>query len=310
MTTAMPGYRIKIERAEHHVRELAAERQEAFIAREPYFFFFFFFFFFKKKIFIKVNECVPAEWSAIVGDAIHNIRASLDLLMVAVVRRCDPGRQSYNHVHFVIRETGAETQASLPKNIKGASAEAQRLVEELKPYKGGNEAFWRFHQLDVLDKHKAIAPVGAAHRSVGVTFNTERKLAEMLAEKGIKVNPAPMPPVFLRPADRQFPLHDGAERFRAPLNQDLPFEEDPQFKVEIAFGEERARLLTVSLLSQRSRNSASSSRASSTSSRGASSVDDFPTVTGAIRAPNSFKTVFFAGLPPATQHFDLVASRA
>jgi len=237
MTTAMPGYRIKIKRAERHVRELAAECQ-AFIAREPY------------SIYtdddagtgqrvwkLKVNECVPAEWSAIVGDAIHNIRASLDLLMVAVVRRCDPGRQSYNHVHFVIRETRDEFQASLPKNIKGASAEAQRLVEELKPYKGGNEAFWRLHQLDVLDKHKAIVPVGAAHRSVGVTFNTNRKLAEMLAEKGIKVNPAPMPPVFLRPADRQFPLHDGAELFRAPLNQDLPFEEDPQFKVEIAFGE-------------------------------------------------------------------------
>lgn len=232
MPSPVPGYRIKIERAKRHVWELAEECQ-AFIAREPY------------SIFIeddtsagqrvwklKIKEHIPAEWSAIVGDAIHNIRASLDLLMVAVVRRCDPGRQSYNHVHFVVRETKDEFEAGLPKNIKGASAEARRLVEELKPYKGGNEALWRLHQLDILDKHKAIVPVGSAYRSFGVTFDPGRL-------PGMETTPAPIPPVtlFLKPANRQFPLYDGAELYRAPLDGELPFEEKLEFRLEIAFGE-------------------------------------------------------------------------
>jgi hypothetical protein len=235
MTTATPGYRIKIERAKRHIRELADECQ-AFIAREPY------------SIYIendasagqrvwkvKIKECVPAEWSAIVGDAIHNIRASLDLLMVAVVRRCDPERQSYNHVHFVVRETKDEFETSLPKNIKGASAEARRLIEELKPYQGGNEALWRLHQLDVLDKHKAIVPVGSAYQAFGVTVDTRVMCPEFIERHNL----SHIPPItaFYKVADSQFPLQDGAELFRAPLHEKLPFGDDVPFRFEVAFGE-------------------------------------------------------------------------
>src|SRR3954454_10180053 len=118
-----PAYRLKTERAKAHIRELATEI-EAFKARNPY------------SILtednpqrseriwkLKINHCVPEHLATVVGDVIHNTRTSLDLLMSAIVRHCDPTRQSLKHVHFIVRDTKAEFEASLPKNIKGASSE-------------------------------------------------------------------------------------------------------------------------------------------------------------------------------------------
>lgn len=229
----MPSYRLKVERAKRHIRELAAEI-EAFNARKPY------------SIYtendasagqrfwkVRIRECVPQEWSGIVGDAIHNARASLDLLMVAVVRHCDPTRVSYNHVKFIVGETKDKFEARLRDAIKGASPQARRCVEDLKPYKGGDEAFWRLHQLDILDKHKAIIPVGAAYRSFGITFDGRKLFPDAFPD----IERAPPRTVFFNSGDRQFPLKDGAALFAAPINGEFPFDDDVKFAFEVSFGE-------------------------------------------------------------------------
>lgn len=230
MTQSILPYQLKIERAKRHLRELAAEVQ-AFNAGSPY------------ELFTEDNQdtgqrhvkvrfktCIPAEWSAIIGDIIHNARSALDLLMVEVVKFCDPGRASYNHVHFVIRESKEEFQKALPKNIRGASLEARQIVEELQPYKGGDEAFYRLHQFDIMDKHKAMIPVGAAHRNV--TIDMAEGLRQAFPDKVENLPPAL---VALRPANRQFPLRDGATVFTTGIND--PLHDDIQVTVEIAFGE-------------------------------------------------------------------------
>ena len=236
--SVVPGYRLKIERAERHTREVA-EVVQTFLANNPY------------SIVkeddpsagqrvwkLRIHKCVPAELSAIVGDAIHNARSALDLIAVAVVRHCQPDRVSYNHVKFVIRKSREEFEAALLSNIKGASSEARRIFEDLKPYKGGDEAFWRLHQLDILDKHKALIPVGAAYHSFDMSMVPSAKL---LAYSGMgspylwEKMRATAPRIRFKPADRQFPLKDGAELYRAPLES--PFEDEPQFSFEVAFGE-------------------------------------------------------------------------
>ena len=101
---SVKAYQLKTERAKRNIREIS-EEIEAFKALNPY------------SVVIedepdtgkrlwkvKVNHVIPDTWSAIIGDAIHNTRAALDLLMVAIVHHCDPNRASYSHVHFVIRE--------------------------------------------------------------------------------------------------------------------------------------------------------------------------------------------------------------
>ena len=181
---------------------------------------------------VRVKRDVPAEWSAILGDIIHNARASLDLLMVAVVKHCDPGRASYNHVYFPIGDSKVAFETTLPKKTKGASADAQRIIKELKPYKGGDEAFYRLHQLDILDKHKAIIPVGAAHRNLGIALNPAKMFPDL---PGVESLATQM--LFLRPADRQFPLEDGAIVFSASSGEGTPFDDEIRVTVEIAFGE-------------------------------------------------------------------------
>jgi len=96
MSQPTAPYRLKIDRAKRHIGELS-QKAAAFLSTNPY------------EIFIeddhaagkrfwkvRVKECVPAEFSTIIGDVIHNARAALDLLAVAVVRHCDPARASYN----------------------------------------------------------------------------------------------------------------------------------------------------------------------------------------------------------------------
>jgi hypothetical protein len=224
------SYRLKIERAKRHLGELLAE-VDAFNASTPF------------ELIAEKNEIakqrhfkvrfkshIPAEWSAIIGDIIHNARCALDLLMVEVVKFCDPGRASYNHVHFVIRESKDEFEKALPGNIKGASADARQIIEDLKPYKGGNEAFYILHQLDITDKHKAIIPVGAAQRSVTIDLSEGLRQAFPDRHGGL----APMF-IDLRPSVRCFPLQDGATVFSTPIDDKL--HDDIKVTVEIAFGE-------------------------------------------------------------------------
>jgi hypothetical protein len=206
-------YRLKTERAKAHVKELAAEI-EAFKAKDPYVVVIEDDTQRSQRIWkLRVNHCVPEHLATIVGDVIHNARTSLDLLMCAVVRHCDPIRQSIKHVHFIVRETKAKFEADLPENIKGASPGAIKLIHDLKPYKCGNEALWRLHQLDVLDKHQAIIPVGAGHRSLGIPLGG----FPIFTPWGMEVPPAQT--VFFRSADTQFPLKDGAELLTIPFAQ-------------------------------------------------------------------------------------------
>lgn len=236
MAQAQPAYRLKIERAKSHINDLTAQIH-AFNARTPYaitaenddqa----------RERVWkLKVNECVPPIWSTIIGDAIHNIRASLDVLLCTVVRHCDPDRQSINHVHFIIRDTKKEFETALPNNIRGASDEAIKIVHELKPYKDGNEALWRLHKLDILDKHQAIIPVGSAYNGVDIAPILNAGMAELLAKSGMPSHP-PLDPIFLTPADRMFPLRDGVELFRATLNTPLPRDDEIKFTTDVSFGE-------------------------------------------------------------------------
>jgi hypothetical protein len=231
MGTGIPSYRLKIERAKRHIRELA-EEIETFFARQPYVILSEDNHARGQRVWkVSVRACVPTDWSAIVGDAIHNVRSSLDLLAVEVVRFCDPARASYNHVKFPFGKSKDVFEARARETIKGASREARTLFDNLKPYKGGDEALWRIHELDILDKHKAIIPVGASHSAVQIDA-----MAAFRQEFPDRAKGLPAFPIGLRPADHQFPLQDGAEVFAAPLGGD-PFEDDVKFMFEIAFGE-------------------------------------------------------------------------
>ena len=237
MPTTTPDYRLKIARAKAHIGSLATEIDE-FLGRNPYtivahdnaetr----------KRSYRVKIQESLPCNWAPIIGDVIHNTRSSLDLLAVSVVRHCDPQRQSFKHVHFIVGETKEKFEARLPKNIKGASPEAIKLFHELKPYPGGNEALVQLHDLDILDKHQAIIPVGSAFHSVNLTAFMQGQWNRLVAEENFPA--ADFPDFLARPADRMYPLQDGAELISADLDGMMPIEERLQFRFYISFGRDQ-----------------------------------------------------------------------
>lgn len=147
--------RYKIRRARAHIGELTTE-VTSYLRRIP------FYLVVEaapgggKKWVVRVREEVPVEFSAIIGDVIHNLRAALDLMAVQLVRL---NNQSDEDVYFPFSKTAAQFNDALKsRNMHRASPEAIALLKSLKPYPGGNDPLRALHDLDIMDKHQALIP--------------------------------------------------------------------------------------------------------------------------------------------------------
>jgi hypothetical protein len=146
--------RLKITRARTHVGNLM-EAMRAYLLRTP----------FhieverdngRKYWRVRVREEMPAEFSAIEGDAIHNLRASLDLLACELVRL---NNQSDDDVYFPFSKAQADFQRMFAKrHMDRASPQAQALIHALQPYPGGDDDLRAIHDLDIIDKHQMLIP--------------------------------------------------------------------------------------------------------------------------------------------------------
>jgi hypothetical protein len=104
---------------------------------------------------LNVENC-----ALIIGDVLHNLRSALDHLYYQVVLGCDGTPTTWTHFPVF------ESSQKLAGWINGAvgrkqitTAVATLLLNSIRPYKGGNHALWRLHELNNLDKHEIIVPV-------------------------------------------------------------------------------------------------------------------------------------------------------
>jgi hypothetical protein len=175
----------------------------------------------------RISRPVPLEWSAIVGDAVHNLRSALDLLAWQLVEV--NGVQPSRDTSFPISQSTAGLyEQTLQRALRGAPPKAVRLIRCLRPFGGGNIILGQLRALDITDKHRLVLIVGAAHKHL--VIKAKMKVAWQDA-------PVEFPPLALNPADRQFPLQDGAEVFRicAAARSDALSEHNIVF--ELAFGD-------------------------------------------------------------------------
>lgn len=147
--------RIKLKRARANIGELQNEIL-AYLKRQP--------FYLvvqpapndSKEWVVRVREEVPVEFSAIIGDVLHNLRAALDLMAVQLVRL---NHASDDDVYFPFSKSAARFDDALrSRNMHRASPEAVALLRALKPYPGGNDTLRDLHDLDIMDKHQALIP--------------------------------------------------------------------------------------------------------------------------------------------------------
>lgn len=228
MPPSLNGPRIKLKRARTHADGLREEIQ-SYLASQP---------FTTEKAEetgsgdlvyrVRVSTPVPDDFGAMIGDVIHNARAALDLLIWQAVEANGgtPGKSTC----FPFAKDEPSYQKTRGNALAGASADVFTLVDGLKPYGEGNAQLWRLHNLDILDKHRVLVPVGAAHRNVILTYKPP--LMEGMPG-GIE-----FPSLALRPADRLFPLQDMVEVYRVhgAARADLCLGE-PDFTFEVAFGD-------------------------------------------------------------------------
>lgn len=224
--------RVKIERASEHQRQLEAEIR-AFLGASPY------------RVATKTHSAskrliyyvgsiqqTPVRISSIAGDVLQNLRSALDhlafeLFMVGTRGTAGDGK----HVSFPIFDDAKKYSAYAPKKVRGIEPRAIAAIDSTKPYRGGNDVLWQLHRLNNIDKHRFLITVGSAFQSLDLGAHMQRMMYEL--------NPGlanvQVPPLFVRPADRMFPLKVGDELFLdAP---DAKPNAKMQFRFEVAFGE-------------------------------------------------------------------------
>lgn len=151
------GPRLKIARANRHIRDLE-NIFEVFISSNPY-----------KVVFDKnpqnmnwaisadFEEKIPVETSAIIGDAIHNLRSSLDHLAALAIRigGQEPGFRN----SFPIYPNQATFDTGYAEKLTGAPREFVEFVVGLNPH-GENPAsnIYPVGKLNNLDKHDTMIP--------------------------------------------------------------------------------------------------------------------------------------------------------
>ncbi|WP_426179278.1 hypothetical protein [Rhizorhabdus sp. FW153] len=122
---------------------------------------------------VRIRELIPAYFSLIIGDAIHNFRAALDLLAIDLVRA--NGGNTKN-VYFPFSKNKDDfDEICKRRNIHRSSVKTIDLIRSLEPYHGGNTLLRGLHDLDILDKHTLIIPVAglAIQPSLDLDFVNE-----------------------------------------------------------------------------------------------------------------------------------------
>jgi hypothetical protein len=226
--------RTKVERAKKHIEELQLVLK-AFLDARPY------------KVGTKrdnegrliyyvtsVDE-PPSDLAAIVGDVLQNLRSALDHVAFRLVAVGVNGPIKPWQTEYPVADSAAEYPALRDRKVRGARQDAIDAIDATKPYAGGNDALWRVHKLNNVDKHRLLIAVGSNFRSVDVGGDLWRTMEEMRTKFYPDSPPSAAIPIFLRPADRLFPLKVGDELFITL--PDAEVDEKREFRFDVAFGE-------------------------------------------------------------------------
>jgi hypothetical protein len=110
-----------------------------------------------RNVFLVVTEPPPIRLSAILGDCVHNIRASLDHLawQLVIANQSTPN----SNTAFPIFASKDKYRDSIARITAGMKDTAITRIEELQPYHKGDvrqSLLWFLYELDNEDKHRAL----------------------------------------------------------------------------------------------------------------------------------------------------------
>lgn len=221
---------VKIERAKQNMNELQTEIS-SFISTHPYSI--------RTKrnlqtrqliYYVSEAKDVPQKIALISGDVIQNLRSALDYLAYDLFCNETKGNLPGRHIYFPIEKDKDTYEKEKNRKTDGISIKAKLLIDEVKPYRGGNEILWRIHELNNIDKHRLLITVGSAFRSVDIGAHMHATMKKSVPDQNI-----PSIHFFVKPANNLFPLKQGHELFiDGPDAVEIP---EMQFKFDIVLNE-------------------------------------------------------------------------
>lgn len=217
---SLKGPRLKLQRAKHHLDDLV-EAIKRFYETDPYdgviqdnpetq----------RREFTVTRADPLPDELAVICGDAVHNLRSALDHLVWQLII-ANGGKPNQNAA-FPIWGSESKFKSSRPGYAKGVSKQALDLLYGLKPYKGGSDALWRIHQLDIVDKHRLLLTVAMRHESVILDLGPLFESANF-----------PSIPIGINPAEK-VAIEVGSVLFSAPLGDEAHDKVKATFEVALS----------------------------------------------------------------------------
>jgi hypothetical protein len=238
--------RVKVERAEHHIRDLQEQWRKFTPNAYPV----------KTKDDPKTRECVwylagawdvPDSLSAIVGDAAHNLRSALDHLAYYLVGVATRNAGPFDGIYFPIGSSptdfaekldrAKECKTSAKGIVKRLRPDAIKAIQALEPYDRGRGAIlFRLHKLDIIDKHRFLLTVGGRNPTHTMSPSDIASYKRGLGIKNGEFTSSQEAMVFQTESVSHFPLKAGDELARRPIPE---ADQEMYFPFVIAFGEPR-----------------------------------------------------------------------
>lgn len=106
---------------------------------------------------------VHFDMLAIAGDVLQNLRSSLDhvIYQLALVANPSVPDSILRKVGFPIGVTLHDYDSLRDRRIGSVlRPEAIQFIDGLRPYRGGNDQLWRPHEVNNIDKHRALISIG------------------------------------------------------------------------------------------------------------------------------------------------------
>lgn len=128
-----------------------------------------------KALSVRITKALPEIAPLVIGDAIHNLRAALDLLAYETVSAITGEEAPKVYFPFSSKRENLKDAKGYGA-IQAASPEVARFITDtIQPYETGNRALWGLNKLDILDKHRLLIPTGQVTQISVTRFTDEGK---------------------------------------------------------------------------------------------------------------------------------------
>jgi hypothetical protein len=117
---------------------------------------------------------IPDDLALMLGDAIHNLRSTLDHMAHALVKAS--GGTTDQYTAFPIFDDSKGYSALSRGKVPGLREPCYEILDRIQPYKDGwGHLLWQLHRLDIVDKHRLLLTI--CTKPVGRTMTPSEKAA-------------------------------------------------------------------------------------------------------------------------------------